>query len=35
MSKSTAQYWNFLAASSASDWETIEDTNGMMEQLTL
>lgn len=35
MSKSTAQYWNVLSASSASAWETIEDTQGMMEQLTL
>ena len=35
MSKSTAQYWNVLAASSACAWETIEDTNGMLEQLTL
>ncbi len=35
MSKSTAQYWNVLAASNACAWETIDDTDGMMEQLTL
>ena len=32
MSKSTVQYWNVLAASSRSSWETIENTNGMLEQ---
>ena len=35
MSKSTAQYWNVLAASNACAWETIDDIDGMMEQLNL
>ena len=35
MSKSTITYWNVLEASSASMWEPVEGTNGMLEQLTL
>ena len=35
MSKSTIQYWNVLEASSAGSWETIDGTDGMLEQLTL
>jgi len=35
MSKNTIQYWNVLEASSADSWELIDDTDGMLEQLTL
>jgi len=35
MSKSTIQYWNVLAASNVSKWESVEGTNQMLEQLTL
>ena len=35
MSKNTIQYWNVLKPISASKWEAIEGTHGMLEQLTL
>lgn len=35
MSKSTAQYWNVLTAAHADKWQAVEDTDGMLEQLTL
>ncbi len=35
MSKSTIQYWNVLEASNADNWELIDGTDGMLEQLTL
>ncbi|MGD2119887.1 MAG: cupin domain-containing protein [Chromatiales bacterium] len=35
MSKSTLQYWNALAPENAAQWEIIENTGGMLEQLTL
>jgi hypothetical protein len=35
MSKSTATYWNVLAAANAGRWERVEGTGGMLEQLTL
>lgn len=35
MSKSTVTYWNVLAAENTGQWELIEGTNGMLEQLTL
>lgn len=35
MSKSTTTYWNVLAAENAECWETIDGSEGMLEQLTL
>ncbi|WP_432472630.1 cupin domain-containing protein [Amphritea sp. HPY] len=35
MSKSTATYWNVLAEENSSNWEPIEGSSGMLEQLTL
>ena len=35
MPKSTATYWNPLKPKHAGQWEVIEDTNGLLEQLTL
>ncbi len=35
MSKTTAQYWNVLASSSAGKWEPVAGSSGMLEQLTL
>lgn len=35
MSKSTIQYWNVLEASSTKNWEIIDGSDGMIEQLTL
>ena len=35
MAKTTAQYWNVLAAEHRDRWEAIADTNGMIEQITL
>ncbi len=35
MSKSTATYWNVLTEANKNKWETIPETNGMLEQLTL
>ena len=35
MSKSTIQYWNVLAAENAGQWETVENTDGLLQQLTL
>ncbi|MDJ0806821.1 MAG: cupin domain-containing protein [Gammaproteobacteria bacterium] len=35
MSKTTATYWNVLAAENRNQWEPIDDTHGMLEQLTL
>lgn len=35
MAKTTVNYWNALDKSNDDKWEVIEDTNGLMEQLTL
>jgi len=35
MSKNTIEYWNVLAASNSGSWQAIENTDGMLEQLTL
>jgi len=35
MSKSTTTYWNALDQRNDCKWETIEDSNGLIEQLTL
>lgn len=35
MSKSTITYWNVLQTSSANKWEAVQDTNRMLEQITL
>jgi len=35
MSKNTIEYWNVLASSNADNWQAIENTDGMLEQLTL
>ena len=35
MSKSTATYWNVLAEDNRNEWEPIEGSSGMLEQLTL
>ena len=35
MSKSTKTYWNALDALNADQWEPVEGTKGMLEQLTL
>jgi len=35
MSKNTIEYWNVLASSNAESWQAIENTDGMLEQLTL
>jgi hypothetical protein len=35
MSKSTITYWNVLSADNSGKWESIEGTEGMLEQLTL
>jgi len=35
MSKNTMTYWNVLQAENAGNWEPIEGTEGMLEQLTL
>lgn len=35
MSKTTATYWNVFASNAKEKWETIEGTNGMLDQLTL
>jgi len=35
MSKNTIEYWNVLASSNADNWQSIDDTDGMLEQLTL
>ena len=35
MSKTTRTYWNPLAAQSDDKWEAIENSNGLIEQLTL
>ena len=35
MSKSTATYWNALDKSNNDQWEVIEETAGLLEQLTL
>jgi hypothetical protein len=35
MSKTTATYWNVLADENRNQWEPIEGTDGMLEQLTL
>jgi hypothetical protein len=33
--KSTVEYWNVLESSNAGQWECVEGTDGMLEQLTL
>ncbi len=35
MSKTTGTYWNVFAAAHEDKWEDIDDTDGMMRQLTL
>ena len=35
MSKSTVKYWNVLSPENKGEWEPIENTDGMLEQLTL
>lgn len=35
MAKSTVTYWNPLFAENNNKWESIEDTEGLIEQLTL
>lgn len=35
VSKSTATYWNTLSAENAHKWESIEGSDGMLEQLTV
>jgi len=35
MSKNTIKYWNVLASANAESWHAIENTDGMLEQLTL
>lgn len=35
MAKSTITYWNPLMSSNDSEWEAIEGTHGLIEQLTL
>lgn len=35
MAKITSTYWNVLDPASAAKWEVIDDTQGMIEQLTL
>jgi len=35
MPKNTATYWNTLSANNAHQWEAIEGSEGMLEQLTL
>lgn len=35
MAKSTINYWNALDNRACDKWEVIEDTNGLIEQLTL
>lgn len=35
MTKSTITYWNVLSAESKSNWEVIDGTDEMLEQLTL
>ena len=35
MSKSTATYWNVLASQNSNQWEVIDGTDNMLEQLTL
>jgi hypothetical protein len=35
MSKTTATYWNVLADENRNRWQPVEDTVGMLEQLTL
>jgi len=35
MSKGTTTYWNVLSVENKDKWEPIEDTDGMLEQLTL
>ena len=35
MSKTTATYWNVLAPKNSAQWETVEGSAGMIEQITL
>jgi len=35
MSKNTIEYWDVLAEANHHKWQTIPDTNGQLEQLTL
>lgn len=35
MSKSTATYWHTLSAANAAKWESIKDTDGNIQELTL
>jgi len=35
MAKTTVTYWNALDENNSDKWEVIEDTDGMLEQLTL
>ena len=35
MSKSTATYWNVLKPENSNQWQPLEDTEGMLEELTL
>lgn len=35
MAKSTATYWNTLSTDSYAEWQTMDETNGLIEQLTL
>ena len=35
MSKNTTTYWNVLSPENAGEWEPIEGSEGMLEQLTL
>ena len=35
MSKSTTTYWNALTSENTPKWESIEDSHGLIEQLTL
>jgi len=35
MSKNTAIYWNTLSAANEKQWQSVKNTNGMLEELTL